>query len=409
MKADLDRLMEERGIDAVLILPGETEDPYRTYLSNGVRSSGMVIKVRGVPPVLIVNGMEREEAAKSGLTVYTDDDMGLSALLAQHADARDQAIAEYFRGVFERLGVRGKVALYGVNDIHNTLRTVRMIEQHFAEQIELVLERARFTVFDRAYETKDADELALLRDVGRRTSAVMRAARAWIGSHRAGDGVAVKADGSPLTIGEVKRYVRGQLFEQGLEDPEGMIFAQGHDAGVPHSRGEDADPVRLGEPIVFDLFPREPGGYFHDMTRTWCVGHATPEVQAIYDTVMAAYRASIAMCKPGLPTSDVQRMVCELFEDTGHKTVLNAPGTTEGYVHSLAHGVGLNVHEAPYFPTFGQSYVMAPGNVFTIEPGLYYPERGYGVRIEDTVTLTDEGALDVLTDCPYDLIIPLQG
>ncbi len=188
-----------------------------------------------------------------------------------------------------------------------------------------------------------------------------------------------------------------------------MIFAQGHDAGVPHSRGADSDPVRLGEPIVFDLFPREPGGYFHDMTRTWCVGHATPEVQAIYDTVMAAYRELIAMCKPGLPTSDVQRMVCELFEDTGHKTVLNAPGTTEGYVHSLAHGVGLNVHEAPYFPTYGQSYILSPGNVFTIEPGLYYPERGYGVRIEDTVYLNEEGAIDVLTDCPYDLVIPLQG
>ncbi len=166
MKTDLDRLMQEREIDVLLILPGETEDPYRTYLSNGVRSSGMVIKVRGAAPVLIVNGMERDEAARSGLTVYTDDDMGLSALMAQYTSDRDRVLTEYFRGIFERLGVHGKVALYGVNDINNTLRVVRMIEQHFADQVELVSERPRFTIFDRAYETKDAGELALLRDVG---------------------------------------------------------------------------------------------------------------------------------------------------------------------------------------------------------------------------------------------------
>jgi len=67
MKSDLDRLMAERGIDALLILPGENEDPYRTYLSNGVRGSGMVIKKQGAAPVLIVNPMEVDEARQSGI------------------------------------------------------------------------------------------------------------------------------------------------------------------------------------------------------------------------------------------------------------------------------------------------------------------------------------------------------
>ena len=145
------------------------------------------------------------------------------------------------------------------------------------------------------------------------------------------------------------------------------------------------------------------------MTRTWCLGYAPPEAQAAYDAVMTAFSRSQEMCAPGLSSSQVQRMVCELFETAGHPTVLNTPGTTAGYVHSLAHGIGLNVHEAPHFPTFSDRYTLQAGNVFTIEPGLYYPERGYGVRVEDTVCLNEAGDLEVLTDCPYDLVIRLEA
>jgi Xaa-Pro aminopeptidase len=102
-------------------------------------------------------------------------------------------------------------------------------------------------------------------------------------------------------------------------------------------------------------------------------------------------------------------MVCEFFEERGHPTVLHTPGTAEGYVHSLAHGLGLNVHEAPYFPTTFEAYKLQPGNVFTVEPGLYYPDRGYGVRVEDTVYLNEKGELEVLTDCPYDLVVELKS
>jgi Xaa-Pro aminopeptidase len=145
------------------------------------------------------------------------------------------------------------------------------------------------------------------------------------------------------------------------------------------------------------------------MTRTWSIGHAAPEVQAAYDHVMEAYRHSILACKPGVSTREVQVLVCEYFEEFGHPTVLNTPGTSSGYVHSLAHGVGLNVHEAPYFPTFSDTHTLRPANLFTIEPGLYYPDRGFGVRVEDTVYLNEAGEVEILTDCPYDLVIELKG
>jgi Xaa-Pro aminopeptidase len=408
MKTDLDRLMKARELDALLILPAENEDPYRAYLSNGAHFSGMVIKKQGEPPVLIANGMELDEAARSGLKVYSYDDFGYTTLQRDHGFNTDEWRRAWYRCIFEGLGVSGKVSIYGVADVNFAYRSIQNLSQELGDLIEIIPDQVRSNVFDQAYETKDADELAKLREVARQTSAVMRTAREWIAGHRAADSAVIQADGTPLTIGDVKRFVRGQLFERGLEDPEGMIFAQGRDAGMPHSKGENDHPLQLGQTIVFDLFPRMPGGYFHDMTRTWCIGYAPAEVQAVFDTVYEAYRRSLDACKPGIPTDTVQRLACEYFEELGHPTVLNTPGTAEGYVHTLAHGLGLNIHEAPYFPTFSEKYYLQPGNVFTIEPGLYYPERGYGIRIEDTVHLNAAGELEILTDCPYDLVIDLQ-
>ena len=409
MKSDLDRLMEERGMDALLTLPSEHDDRYRTYLANGADFSGMVFKKRDEAPVLVSSIMEADEAAKSGLTVYSMEDFGYSELVREAKENRDSVTVEFFRRIFEKFGIQGKVGVYGVGDVNAAFRTLTLLATGLKDVIEFVPEAARSTIFDRAHETKDADEIARLRDIAKRTSVVMRATREWLGTMRADGDLVVQADGSPLTIGDVKHHVRGKLFEQNLEDVAGMIFAQGRDAAVPHSAGEDAQLLKTGQSIVFDLFPREPRGYFHDVTRTWCLGYAPDEIQATYDAVWEAFTRSIEMCKVGLVTSAVQRMVCEYFEELGHPTVLNTPGTDEGYIHSLAHGLGLNVHEAPYFPTNGQQYHIQKGSVFTIEPGLYYHTKGYGVRIEDTVIVNEDGSIESLTDVPYDLVIELNG
>lgn len=409
MKTDLDRLMTERNIDALMTLPSEHDDPYRAYLTHSARYHGLVLKKRNCSPVVVAQAMEVEEAAKSGLTVYNYEDFGFSELVCQYGPDSDQSMAHWYRRLFGALGIQGRVVVYGVGDLNAAFSVFSVLRKHLSKQITLVAETPRQTIFDRAFETKDTDEIAALRDVARRTSTVVRTTRQWIGTHHAKEGIVMQDDGTPLTIGEVKHFVRMKLFEQNLHDPEGMIFAQGRDAGVPHSKGEDDQPLKLGQTIVFDLFPRGPGGYYHDMTRTWCIGHAEPEAQAAYDAVMSAYVQAEEACKPGVTTNIPQQLVCEIFEDLGHPTVLNTPGTNEGYVHSLAHGLGLTVHEAPFFPTFSETYHLQPGNVFTLEPGLYYPSRGYGIRIEDTVYMNDLGEIEPLTEVPYDLVIELKG
>ena len=107
---------------------------------------------------------------------------------------------------------------------------------------------------------------------------------------------------------------------------------------------------------------------------------------------------------------EFQKRTCELFDGMGHATIETDPATESGYVHSVGHGLGLQVHEMPWARKGNDHYnQLKPGIVFTIEPGLYYPERGLGVRLEDTVWITPEGEFEIFIDYPYDLIIPVNN
>ncbi len=217
--------------------------------------------------------------------------------------------------------------------------------------------------------------------------------------------------GRPLTIGAVKQLINLWLAEAGVENPKGAIFAQGRDAGIPHSAGDAEAQIRLGQTIVFDIFPSEAGGgYFYDFTRTWCLGYAPDEALAVYEDVLAVYRQIMTELEAHTPCRTYQLRTCELFEARGHPTICSNPQTREGYVHSLGHGLGLYVHERPRFgETATPEDRLDPGVVVTIEPGLYYPDRDLGVRLEDTVYIHPNGRVEVLADYPLDLVIPVKS
>lgn len=410
MKADLDRLMYERGLDALLVFASHDHSAALDYLTGGVRiTGGAAVKLAGRAPVLVVNGMETEEAGATGLEVYDYHTMGLED--ARNAVDGDLKAAQplFWGGVFGRLGLEsGTVGVYGTTDANEALALIDGIRAQFPQYT--FVGDVRPTIFDEAYKTKDDAELARIRSVAQRTSAVVRATWDFIGRHRAGDDeTVVKDDGTPLTIGDVKRFVRRELLDRDLEDTA-MIFAQGRDGGFPHSRGDEKQPLMLGQPIVFDLFPREiGGGYHHDMTRTWCIGYAPPEVREAYDQVMNAFDVAVEQFGVDKPAYQMQEAVQDYFEGLGHPTLRSTPGTSVGYVHGLGHGLGINIHESPRIAHNVKDDVFALGNVLTIEPGLYYPERGFGMRVEDTMLVTPRGELVSLTDFHKDLILPLRG
>jgi hypothetical protein len=113
MKSDLDQLMEDRKIDAFIILGSEHADRDRDYITNGIHASATVIKKRGNDPVLIVNPMEVDEAKKSGLVVYTNHDFDFVQILKDHGGDREAMMREYYRNILTKLDVSGRVAFYG--------------------------------------------------------------------------------------------------------------------------------------------------------------------------------------------------------------------------------------------------------------------------------------------------------
>lgn len=410
MRSDLDRLMNEYYLDAIVVISDETPNTFRDYLTGRAKAHGNIFKKRGEQAVIVVSGMEVDEAAKSGLRVMTYHDFDFATLYNQFGDQPARFRRELFLNFFRKLGIRGRVGFYGTAAVSNFLpNLLALIESDL--EITLAQDEDALALFSRMYETKDAVEIAALQDVARLTCEVVRRAWSFLSSHYACDDAigspVVNESGEPLTIGAVRRFIQAQEAALGLEDSKGFIFAQGRDAGVPHSVGEDSDVLEVGRSIVFDIFPRGASGYYHDMTRTWCLGRAAEDVQAAYDDVMRAFHMVMDALKVGEPTSRYQVMVLDYFEGRGHATQRSKPGTMDGYVHSLGHGIGLNVHEAP---TFGEKskHVLQIGNAFTVEPGLYYPERGYGVRVEDSVYIDESGAVQRLTDFPYDLVVPLR-
>ncbi len=165
--------------------------------------------------------------------------------------------------------------------------------------------------------------------------------------------------------------------------------------------------MEANKPIVFDIFPRPAGGGYHfDMTRTWCVGEPTERVRRLYQDVYECYERVTAALRAGVRCSDLQRMACEFFEARGHPTVGSDPTTQVGYVHSLGHGLGLDVHEEPRLSDHpGNDAVLQPGSVVTVEPGLYYPDEQVGVRLEDVWAIGPDGQATNLGGFPMDLVV----
>ncbi len=408
MKSELDALMQANNIDALLVLGAAAHNPAMVYHTGVVHvSAADLIKKRGEPAVLFCNPMEREEAARTGLITRSYSEYPFMDLLKETGGDRIQAAALRYQRMLTSLGITtGRVALYGTIEVGLPYMIFNMLQQLMPGLT--FVGYAQDPILMQAMQTKDEVEVARIRRMGKVTTGVVGRVADFLTSQRTKDGVLVHPDGQPVTIGDVKSRIDLWLAEGGAENPEGCIFAIGRDAGIPHSSGTLTDPLRLGQTIVFDIYPCEAGGgYFYDFTRTWCLGYAPDEAQKLYDQVLSVYNTLKDEFSMGRMLADYQKRTCELFEAMGHPTVMSQPDTEEGYVHSLSHGLGLRVHEKP-FSGVGVTDLLLPGSIFTSEPGLYYPSRGMGVRIEDTYYARPDGTFEMLADFPKDLVLPVR-
>jgi Xaa-Pro aminopeptidase len=245
---------------------------------------------------------------------------------------------------------------------------------------------------------KDRDQMAAVQSLTERAMGLIR--EALRGCDVAGDGGLV-LDGRPLTSERLHALVRGFWVEQGC-DPVPPVCAGGAQAADPHESGHG--PLRAGEPIVCDLFPRHlETRLYGDMTRTFCVGEPAPEVAEAHAACADAIRLAIGAARPGMPGIELHMLIADFLHSRGYATQFH-PGPDDAWTfsHGLGHGVGLDVHEPPSAGR-GGTLEFAPGMTLTIEPGLYRAGVG-GIRIEDLVIFTDTG-VENLNTMDYDLVV----
>jgi Xaa-Pro aminopeptidase len=378
MLLDLDSLLRERGLDAVIVPMHESMHPSFRWLARGAKvTRGYAVKLVDCDPVLVTYPMERDEAMATGLDVRLVHDFDHDRIFRE-APNPSEAYAALFSNVLRDLGSGDSIAFFGNAPLQLYIGVVEAMEWRGWR-----VRRSRGEdLIQLARKRKEAWEIEAIRSVGIRTEQVVDGVRALLREARPG-----------LTLGDLKTFVSSEIACLGMIEDHETILSQGRDAGVPHSRGDAGALVQPSMPIVLDIFPADKSsGYFFDLTRTFCIGTIPGELQRLHDDVLEAFTRARDDMHPGTPASDYQALVCDLFEAKGYATTRSNPKTLEGYVHSLGHGVGLEIHEKPSFALLPSNRDrIEAGDIVTIEPGLYFPERGLGVRIEDTFVVTESG------------------
>jgi len=250
--------------------------------------------------------------------------------------------------------------------------------------------------------SKSPVEIEGIRIAQRAAEAGMTAASELLARAEPGAEGRLEVDGKLLLAEDVRFVLREACAAHGAPCPPDVIVASvwqgnGHEPG--------SGPLPAGLPILIDLWPRhEETGCWADMARTFVAGEPVSEHAELLAEQNRLVREALdqakAAVRPGITGRELFDATCDLFESAGYATQRTTDGEENGFQHSLGHGVGLEVHEAPGLGLAGRD-ALVPGDVIAIEPGLW-DQRAGGVCFEDLVLVTEDGH-EVLTNFPYDL------
>lgn len=213
-------------------------------------------------------------------------------------------------------------------------------------------------------------------------------------------------DDEPLTSERLQRVIRIAWAKAECEGETATIACGPHSAFI-YEPGHG--PIRAGEPILCDLWPRQAKTHYHaDITRVFCVGSPGPELMRAHLVVREALELARESCRPGACGREIYADVCDLLDEKGifssrHPDPDAPPGERLTLAPFLGHSIGLDVHEDNAGPQPSNTDGMRPGDVMTLEPTVYRDGWG-GVRLEDMIVITDDGC-ETLTQFDYDLAV----
>ena len=350
-----------------------------------------LLVVGGERPLVLTNQLEaaRIREVLPDAEMLRIDELGVYDLV-EAGMSRDDAMLEVTMRAVERWEVREAV-------VPGEL-PVEVADRLRAAGVRLEIDNAAVQARRRV---KNAAELEGIRRAQRAAELGMAAGERLIRAASQRDG-RLELDGEVLTAERVRDAVRAACAGAGAPAPPGIMVTSALSGGG-HDPGSGPLPANL--PIEIDLWPRdEASGCWADMTRTFVNGEISDEVAALRDVVREALEAVRAAVRPGIGGRALYDVACDVVEAAGHPTQrTRVPGTalTHGFYFGLGHGVGLEVHEPPTLGLSGEDDLVA-GDVIAIEPGIEGIAGVGGVRYEDLLLVTEDGA-ETLTDYPYEL------
>ena len=361
--------LDTLSLDALIVTPPTNI----RYLSNHAGTAGILVLTRdGVH--LLVDFRYHEAVRALQASASACPQLRMWDVLASYEEALIGCLAE--------IGV----TTVGFEAAHVTVARYEWWRETIAGRgLEITL-RSTERIVEQARLIKDASEIATLRDAAARLGQVVPVVLA-----------AVRAGATERSIAAV---IEAALREAGYERTAfDTIVASGPHSAMPHYRA-GTRRLAAGDLLVLD-FGGVLDGYCCDLTRTVAIGPPSREAQRVYEAVHDAHAAAVAAVKPGVDASAV---------DAAARNLLRDRGLGDAFGHGTGHGLGLDVHEEPRIGKPRPDVppvTLAPGMVFTIEPGAYLPGFG-GVRIEDDVLVTDTGC-DLLTTLPRAELIALPA
>ncbi|MFW9921479.1 MAG: M24 family metallopeptidase [Candidatus Thorarchaeota archaeon] len=372
MIEDLDGLLEDIGIDSIILVGNAFEVP-DIYWMTGFRSPDEIIAIhnRGEETVVAAGFHTLDRVKTQGFIKRTYDLTELyRSLMASGKRARnhpEMVYKEILDNVFsgQVIGVPEHIPASHLLAIQGLGFDVKPVP-------DLLMD---------ARATKSNREVDLIRKAGSATIDAITQILEMIKDADIGSNDNLMWSGKPLTVGVIKKALDHFLLDQGAESAEDAIIAVGTKAFDWHYLGEPDDPLKAGMPIIMDVFPRlKREMYVADVTRTVVKGNPEPKVREMFDGVLAAADAVIDALREGVTMDEVNLACYNTLKEKGFDSSRLNPSAEEGMTHGLGHGIGLAVHEKPSM--YEREALYEKGHVVAIEPGVYLKKFG-GVRMEN--------------------------
>jgi Xaa-Pro aminopeptidase len=384
--------------DLPLLLYGNSYHYPDIYRATGFLAPDPIIALEhGSEVIVLASALEqgRVEKGSRATRVRNLMEFGAREMSEQGLDT-DEINATVIQRFLAELGiVRVRVPRYFPVGIADGLR---------ARGIELEIVRD----LDARRRIKRPEEIEALEKAQRATEEAWAAGVEAIRRATVGAGRVLMLDGEVFTAERLGAIVEQELLARECAAPDRTITAPGKQAADPHETGHG--PLHANEAIVMDIYPQHASRYWADMTRTVSKGRPPDEIVRMYEVVRRAQDEAIAMLRPGITGKEIHERVEDIIFEAGYDTL--RPGqkrrpedhVIRGFFHGTGHGVGLEIHELPSIGRGRWGMVpLEPGDVVTIEPGIYDPDIG-GVRLEDMLLVTADGARD-LTHAPRELVV----